>query len=232
MQLIASTQQAFALLIHGDDTLWGIVGVSFSVSILAIMLVILPALLVSFALAYCQFRGKWLVLSLVNTLQSIPTVVVGLVLYLLLSRTGVFGDWKMLFTQKAMILGQVLISLPILIAMMHAAFQHSDKRAWETAYTLGAPISKALLTLMWEIRFPLLAAVVTAFSRVITEVGCSMMIGGNILGFTRNIPTAIALETSKGSFAHGIALGIVMVTIALSMNFLISYTQGNGHVKT
>ncbi|WP_325892160.1 ABC transporter permease [Grimontia sp. NTOU-MAR1] len=232
MDMLETTRQAAALLFSGDTTLWGIVGVSFSVSLFAIGLVILPALLISFALAYWDIPGKWIVLSLVNTLQSVPTVVIGLLLYMLLSRAGPMGDWKMLFTQKAMILGQILIAMPILIALMHAAFQNSDRRAWETAYTLGASIPRAMLTLMWEIRFPLLAAIITAFSRIITEVGCSMMVGGNILNYTRNIPTAIALETSKGAFAQGVALGMVLLILALTMNFFISYARGNGHLRT
>ena len=141
------------------------------------------------------------------------------------------GDLKLLFTQKAMILGQALICFPILVAMMHAAFQHSDRRAWETAFCLGASIPRAMLTLMWEIRFALLVAVITGFSRIITEVGCSMMVGGNILHHTRNIPTAIALETSKGAFEQGIALGIVLLILALAMNLILGYARGNGHLR-
>lgn len=232
MDILETTQQAIALLFSGDSSLWVIVGVSFSVSLFAIGAAILPALLISFALAYGNIPKKWLLLSLVNTLQSIPTVVIGLLLYMLLSRAGPLGDWKMLFTQQAMVLGQILICLPILVSMMHAAFQNSDRRSWETAYTLGASIPRAMLTLMWEIRFPLLASVITAFSRIITEVGCSMMVGGNILNYTRNIPTAIALETAKGAFTQGVALGIVLLLLALIMNVLISYAHGNGHLKS
>ncbi|WP_434361428.1 ABC transporter permease [Parasalinivibrio latis] len=232
MDILQTSKEAVAMLLSGDTTLWGIVGVSFSVSLLAISLVLLPALLISFALAYGRVPGRWFILSIVNTLQSVPTVVIGLLLYMMLSRAGPLGDWKMLFTQKAMIAGQILISFPILVSMMHAAFQNSDRRAWETAYTLGASVPRAMLTLMWEIRFPLLAAVITAFSRIITEVGCSMMVGGNILNATRNIPTAIALETSKGAFAQGVALGMVLLLLALVLNFLVSYGRGNGHLRT
>ncbi len=232
MDILQTSKEAVAMLLSGDTTLWGIVGVSFSVSLLAISLVLLPALLISFSLAYGRVPGRWFILSIVNTLQSVPTVVIGLLLYMMLSRAGPLGDWKMLFTQKAMIAGQVLISFPILVSMMHAAFQNSDRRAWETAYTLGASVPRAMLTLMWEIRFPLLAAVITAFSRIITEVGCSMMVGGNILNATRNIPTAIALETSKGAFAQGVALGMVLLLLALVLNFFVSYGRGNGHLRT
>lgn len=230
MDIWETTTLAFALLWQNDPELWGIVGVSFSVSLIAIGLVFLPALLLSFILAYSHIRGKWLILSIINTLLSIPTVVIGLILYMLLSRAGPLGEWKLLFTQDAMIIGQMLISFPILVAMMYAAFQHSDQRVWETAVTLGASIPRAMLTLMWEIRFPLLAAVITAFSRIITEVGCSMMVGGNILHHTRNIPTAIALETSRGAFTQGVALGIVLLILALIINLILNFVHGNGHL--
>ncbi len=232
MEPFETTKEALSLLFSRDMDFWRIVGVSFSVSLLALGLVVLPALFMSFILAYYTFSGKWVIFSLINTLQSVPTVVIGLLLYMLLSRAGPLGQWEMLFTQKAMVLGQMLICFPILVSMMHAAFQNSDSRVLETAYTLGAPLPRAMFTLMREIRFPLFAAIITAFSRIITEVGCSMMIGGNILNYTRNIPTAIALETSKGAFSQGVALGMVLLALAFMMNFLISYTQGNGQLKT
>ncbi|MGF1863596.1 ABC transporter permease, partial [Photobacterium profundum] len=153
-------------------------------------------------------------------------------LYMMLSRSGPMGDWKMLFTQQAMIIGQMMICFPILVSMMHAAFQNSDRRAWETALTLGASLPRALMSLMWESRFPLLAAVIAAFSRIITEVGCSMMVGGNILNSTRNIPTAIALESSKGAFAQGVALGMVLLILALGLNFFLSVARGKAHLRT
>ncbi len=231
MDIWQTTQQAILLLFGGDPSLWIIVGVSFSVSMLAIFLVLPPALLLGFAIAYGRFPGRWLLLSICHTLQSVPTVVIGLLLYMMLSRAGPLGDWRMLFTQQAMILGQMLIAFPILVSMFHAAFQNSDRRAWETAYTLGASLPRAFISLMWEVRFPLLAAVITAFSRIITEVGCSMMVGGNILNTTRNIPTSIALESSKGAFAQGVALGIVLLLMALVLNFLLSIARGKGHLR-
>jgi len=232
MDIWQTTQQAVQLLFSGDMALWGIVGVSFSVSLLAISIVLIPALVIGFALAYGKFPGRWLILSLFNTFQSIPTVVIGLLLYMTLSRSGPMGDWKMLFTQQAMIIGQMMICFPILVSMMHAAFQNSDRRAWETALTLGASLPRALMSLMWESRFPLLAAVIAAFSRIITEVGCSMMVGGNILNSTRNIPTAIALESSKGAFAQGVALGMVLLILALGLNFILSVARGKAHLRT
>ena len=143
MDIWQTTQEAITLLFSGNGALWGIVGVSFSVSLLAIAIVLIPSIIIAFALAYGRFPGRWLMLSLFNTCQSIPTVVIGLLLYMTLSRAGPLGDWQMLFTQKAMILGQMLVCFPILVSMMHAAFQNSDRRAWETALTLGASLPRA-----------------------------------------------------------------------------------------
>ncbi len=176
--LIDTTLAALALLFSGDTELWQVVGVSFSVSGIALLLVLLPALLLGFALAYLPLPGRWLWLSCINTLQSVPTVVIGLLLYMLLSRAGPFGDWKLLFTQQAMVVGQMLIAFPVIATMAHAAFVQSDRRAWETALTLGVSWPKALIGLMHECRFGLLAAIIGAFSRIVTEVGCSMMVGG------------------------------------------------------
>ncbi len=152
-------------------------------------------------------------------------MVVGLTLYLLLSRAGPFGDLRLLFTQTAMILGQMILAFPIVVAMSHAALQASDRGAWETARTLGASPLRGMLTVMYEVRFGLFAAIVAAFGRVIAEVGCALMVGGNILHHTRNITTAIALETSKGEFAQGIALGIVLLVLALALNLSLNAMQ-------
>ncbi|MGD8111760.1 ABC transporter permease [Vibrio sp. TRT 21S02] len=231
MSLWQTTLEALTLLVSFDNELWEIVAVSFSVSLSAISVVLLPAVLFSFTLAYTEFKGKWLLLSLVNTLQAIPTVVIGLLLYMLLSRSGPLGDWQMLFTQKAMILGQMLVAFPVLVSMMHGALQSSDRRAVETAITLGVSMPRVALTMIWETRFPLLAATIAAFSRIVTEVGCSMMVGGNIMGVTRNIPTAIAMESHKGAFAQGVALGIVLLTLALLLNFFLTSMRGKGYLR-
>ncbi|MFA0088010.1 ABC transporter permease [Vibrio sp. 10N.286.49.C2] len=232
MSITETTMEAFSLLFSLDRELWKIVAVSFSVSVSAVSLVVLPAILCSYLLAYTNFPGKWMLLSLVNTLQAIPTVVIGLLLYMMLSRSGPLGDWQMLFTQKAMIIGQILICFPVLVSMMHGALQSTDRRAMETSITLGVSRTRTLMTLIWESRFPLLAAVVAGFSRIVTEVGCSMMVGGNIMGLTRNIPTAIAMESHKGAFAQGVALGIVLLLLALILNFVLSSMRGKGVLRT
>ncbi|MDD8060740.1 MULTISPECIES: ABC transporter permease [Shewanella] len=223
---LALLQQAFSLLLSFDPDVWAIINISFSVSFAALLLTIIPSIILGFILAFSHFSGRWIVINLVQTLQSIPTVVIGLLVYLLLTRNGALGDLKWLFTQKGMILGQMLICAPVLIALSQAAFSSVDRRAWETSRTLGASWLRAVWTLCRELRVPLLLAIVAGFSRILTEVGCSMMVGGNIMNVTRNIPTAIALETSKGDFAQAIALGLVLLILALVLNFLLGSLRG------
>ncbi|UJS25994.1 ABC transporter permease [Thiothrix winogradskyi] len=228
--LLDATAEALSLLLNGDAALWEIVAISFEVSAIALLIATPPALLLAFVLAYGQFPGRRLTISLFSTLLSVPTVVIGLTLYLLLSRQGPLGDFRLLFTQTAMVLGQIVLAFPMLVAIGHSALQAADRRAWETARTLGASPFRALLTVTYEVRFGLLAAVLASFGRIISEVGASMMLGGNILHHTRNIPTAIALETSKGEFAQGIALGMVLLVLAFTLNILLHHFQGKGHI--
>ncbi len=226
MDLIETTHKALQLLFSGDAELWGIVGVSLSVSLLAMLLAMPLGVGGGYLLATLSFPGRRFLVVVVQGLLASPTVVVGLILYLLLSRQGVFGQLQLLFTQTAMIIGQVLIALPVLIAFSLSAIQGADPRARETAMALGASPSRVAWTLLLEVRFALMAAVCNAFGRVVSEIGCSLMVGGNIAGVTRNIPTAIALETSKGDFAQGIALGMVLLVVALGVNSAFSFFQG------
>ncbi len=229
--LSEASRQALYLLFTGDKALWTIIAISFTVSLRAILFAAPLALAIAFLLAYVRFPGRRLLISLFNTALSIPAVVVGLTLYMLLSRAGPLGDLRLLFTQDAMIIGQMVLCFPILVAMGHSALQATDRRVWETALTLGASPLRATLTVIHETRFGLMAALVAGFGRIIAEVGSSMMVGGNILNHTRNIPTAIALETSRGSFAQGIALGLVLLLLALALNLTLSSIQGKGEVS-
>jgi tungstate transport system permease protein len=219
--LFAAIKEALALLFSADPGTWEIIGISFGVSFQAILYVTPVSILLAFLLAYGRFRGRRFLISATHTLLAVPAVVVGLTLYMFLSRNGPMGDLRLLFTQTAMIIGQMMLAFPIVVAMSHSALQASDRVIWETAKTLGASNTKAMLTVMHEARFGLFAAIIAAFSRIVAEVGCSMMVGGNILHHTRNIPTAIALETSKGEFAQGIALGLVLLILALGLNLLL-----------
>lgn len=224
--LVGASAEALKLLLTGDREIWEIVSISFLVSFRAILFIVPPALVVAFVLAFSEFPGRRYVITIVNSMIALPAVVVGLLLYMLLYSSGPFGGWRLLFTQTAMVFGQMILAFPLLVAMSHVALQSIDLTAWQTARTLGAGKIWAMLTIMREVRFGLIAAIVTAFGRVVSEVGCSIMVGGNILHHTRNIPTAIALETSKGHFEQGIALGVVLITLALVLNFTIAIFRG------
>ncbi len=228
--LSATILEAITLLFSGDAELWNIIGISFRISTSAILIAMVPAVLIGFALAYAEFPGRRLLISLFNTLLAVPAVVVGLSLYIVLSRQGPLGEWKLLFTQTAMILGQIALSFPILVAMSHTAFQSAELRAWDTARTLAKSPFHAFFIIMREVRFGLLGALLAGYGRIIAEVGASMMLGGNILNVTRNIPTSIAMETSKGDFAQGIALGIILVSMAFILTISLQYMQGRGRL--
>jgi tungstate transport system permease protein len=228
--LTEATVEALRLLVTGDETIWGIIGISFRVSTVAILCAIPPALLTAFFLANSRFPGRKLIISIFSALLSVPAVVVGLTLFIVLSRQGPLGDFRLLFTQSAMVMGQFLLSFPILVSMSLAAFQAVDKRAWETARTLGAGPLRAFFTLLFEVRFGLLTALLAGYGRIIAEVGASMMLGGNILEYTRNIPTAIALETSRGNFSQGIALGIVLMLLSFILNAFLHSMEHKTYV--
>lgn len=231
MDWLATTQEAFALLFSGDAELWQVIFISLRVSLLAILIAAPLAIACGYFLATTSFPGRRTLIVITQGLLASPTVVVGLVLYLLLSRQGVFGSLKLLFTQEAMIIGQVFIALPVLVALTISAVQGADPRVQETAISLGASRLRSAWTILLEVRFGIMAAVFNAFGRIVSEIGCSLMVGGNIAGVTRNIPTAIALETSKGEFAQGIALGFVLLVVALSVNSALAFVQGEGGMK-
>jgi tungstate transport system permease protein len=187
------------------------------------------AVVAGYAIAGHRFPGRRIAIWLSQAALSLPTVLIGLLLYLLLSRHGPMGSLQWLFSQPGIIAGQFVVALPVLVAFTLAAVQAADPRFAETAIALGASRGRVMMTLLYEVRFGVMAAVISGFGRVISEVGCALMVGGNIEGETRTITTAIALETSKGEFAQGIALGIVLVTLALLMNGALMLLQGDAH---
>jgi len=169
--------------------------------------------------------GKRFSVALVNTLLALPTVVIGLIVYSLISRRGPLGIFELLYTPSAMIIGQFILAVPIIIALTHSAVQGIDKRVRNTALTLGATEAQSAWMVIKEARYAVLAAVITGFGRVIAEVGAAMMLGGNIKGSTRVMTTAIALESTKGEFGFAIALGIILLFVAFSINILLHYFQ-------
>ena len=172
-----------------------------------------------------RFRGRRIVITLLNTLMAMPTVVIGLLLFGFFSRQGPFGSMGLLFTPWAMIAGQTVLATPIVANLVLAAVTGADQRIINTALTLGADRLQAAIQLLREIQFGVMAAVIAGFGRVIGEVGVAMMLGGNIRNSTRTMTTAIALETSKGEFAFGLALGLVLLSVALLINLFFNFLQ-------
>jgi tungstate transport system permease protein len=229
MGLFGATARAFALLASGDAALWQVVWVSVKTALSGLLLATPPAVVLGYVIAMHRFPGRRIALWLAQAALSLPTVLIGLLLYLMLSRSGPLGGLAWLFSQPGIIAGQFLIGLPVLLAFTLAAVQALDPRYAETALAHGASPVRVMASVLHEARYGVMAAVISGFGRVISEVGCALMVGGNIEGQTRTITTAIALETSKGDFAQGIALGIVLVTLALVMNGVLVLLQGDAH---
>ena len=227
MHLLDAIRDAFTLLLSGNAELWQVIWVSLKTTVLALLLATPASVIFGYLIATRSFTGRRVAIWLVQTSLSLPTVLIGLLLYLMLSRQGPLGDFRWLFSQSGIIAGQMLIALPVMTAFTLAAVQAADNRLTETAVTLGASPWRVMRTVLYEVRFGVMAAIISGFGRVISEVGCAIMVGGNIEGDTRTITTAIALQTSKGEFAQGIALGMVLVAIALLINAALILLQGD-----
>lgn len=226
MFFLDSLWSAIWLLARMDPELLHIVGVSLNVSLWSTLAACVFGVPVGFCIGIGQFRGKQAVITLFNTLLALPTVVIGLLVYAVLSRRGLLGSLGWLYTQQAMIIGQIILITPIVVAFTIAAVGRIDDRYRRTALTLGASSWQVAVVLLREARFSIMAAVVAAFGRVISEIGISMMLGGNAKGFTRTMTTAMALEYDKGEFVLALALGVVLLTISLLVNMLLGYVQG------
>ena len=217
---------AFHLVGSLDPEMLAIVRVSLTVSCIATFSAAVIGIPAGFALAYGDLPGKRILITLLNTLLALPTVVIGLFVYTFISRRGIFGPLDLLYTQEAMIIGQFILIVPLITALTVAAVSRVDERYRRTAQTLGANTRQTALVILREGRFGIAAAVISAFGRVISEIGISMMLGGNIKGFTRTMTTAMALEYDKGSFTLAVALGLVLMAISLGMNILFNLIQG------
>jgi tungstate transport system permease protein len=223
--LFESLLTAIELIFSFDVEVRMAVWTSLFTSSSAILLATLLGVPAGFWLGLSRFRGRRLLITLLNTLMALPTVVVGLLLFGLLSRQGPLGSFGLLFTPLAMIVGQMVLATPIVANLVLAAVNGADERIMNTALTLGASRLQAARQLLLEIRYGVMAAVIAGFGRVIAEVGVAMMLGGNIRGTTRTMTTAIALETSKGEFAFGLALGLVLMVVALLVNLGLNLFQ-------
>jgi tungstate transport system permease protein len=214
--------RAFHLLWNADPETYSAIWTTLRVSSLSIACSLLLGIPAGFLLGQYRFPGRRFLRLLVDTLLSFPTVVIGLLVYCFISHRGPLGQLELLFTLPGIAIGQTILGLPIVIALTASAVESMDSRLRPTLLTLGANRVQLLLTSVWEARFGLLAAAVTAYGRIVSEVGISMMVGGNIKWHTRTITTAIALETNKGKFAMGIALGLVLMLIALTVNLCLA----------
>jgi tungstate transport system permease protein len=223
--LLHSLAAAADLIARRDPEVTAAVVTSLSVSAWSILLASLLAVPAGVALGVARFRGRQGLMALLNTLMAVPTVVIGLFVYSLISRQGPLGSLGILFTPTAMVMGQALLALPIVTNYTLAAVQGADSRIIPTALTLGASPLRAAGQLLREIRSGILAAVIAGFGRVLSEVGIAMILGGNIRGLTRTMTTAIAMETGKGEFAVALALGLVLMTVALIINLVLTKIQ-------
>ena len=214
--------QAYTLLVNRDPATYSAISATLRASSLAMAVSLLLGIPLGYILGYFDFRLKKLFRIAVNTLLSLPTVFIGLVIYALLTRNGPLGEMGLLFTIPAIAIGQAILSLPIIIALTATAVETADRNLRITLMSLGANYRQIAISTLWEVRLGILAAAVTATGRVLTEVGISLMVGGNIKWHTRTITTAIALETSKGEFGMGIALGLVLLLIALTVNVFLA----------
>lgn len=212
---------AAGLLLQFDPEIYLTVWTSLKIALIATVLAALIAVPAGIIIAINQFIGKRLLLQSLNTLMAMPTVMIGLIFFGLLSRRGVLGDYGLLYTETAVIIGEASLILPIIINMTVVAVLSADSRLLPTLKSMGATQAQLIMPLLKELHYAILAAVITGFGRAIGEVGAAMMLGGNIHGSTRTMTTAIALETSKGDFELGLALGIVLLIIAFTVNFIL-----------
>jgi tungstate transport system permease protein len=217
---------AIFLVISFDSEMISIVFISLKVSCISTVLASIIGIPIGFMIAFEEFAGKRMVITLLNTLLALPTVVIGLFVYAFVSRRGIFGPLDLLYTQSAIIIGQIILIIPVIVTFTISAISRIDERYRKTAKTLGADRLQTAYVILKEARFAIVAAVIAAFGRVISEVGISMMLGGNIKGFTRTMTTAMALEYDKGSFTLAVALGMVLIALSFGMNLLFHFFQG------
>ena len=217
--------RAIELIISLDPEVMKIAGRSLSISVTSTILASLISLPLGSLIHFHHFPGRRILINLIQTLFSIPTVAIGLFVFVLFSRAGPLGGLNLLFTPAVMVLGQMILIMPILLGLAISALSGVDKAILDTARSLGAGGLQTAVIVLREARFAVMAAVIMGFGRAISEVGIALMVGGNIRGFTRVITTAISLETSRGDLELSIALGIILIFIALVINIALSRIQ-------
>jgi tungstate transport system permease protein len=217
--------RAVQLIVTLDPEVIEITGRSLSISVTSTVLSALFCLPLGSVIHFYSFPGRRTVISLIQTFYSVPTVVVGLIIFVLFSRAGPLGSMGLLFTPTVMVIGQMLLVAPVLLGLMISGISGVDRTISDTARSLGASGTQTAWVIVKEARFAVMAAVILAFGRAVSEVGLALMVGGNIRGFTRVITTAISLETSKGDIELPLALGIILIAIALVINLILNRIQ-------
>ena len=216
--IAAAAHEAVGLVTGGDPELLRIVSLSLRVSLSAVAIAAAVGLPLGAAIAVSRFAGRKTVIVVLNALLGLPSVVVGLLVYLLLSRAGPLGAFGILFTPSAMVVAQTVLTLPLVAALSRQVIEDAWAEYREQLQSLGVQNARAALTLLWDLRYSLVTIVLAAFGRAVAEVGAVMIVGGNIDGVTRVMTTAIALETSKGDLPLALGLGFVLLAIVLAMN--------------
>jgi tungstate transport system permease protein len=215
-------QEALKLLLRLDAAVIDAATRSLWVSIVAVVAASAVGIAIGLVLARKRFTGRSVVVVVFRVGMSVPTVLIGLLCFGLLSRRGALGEFELLYTTWAIVLGEFFLALPIVVTLTHGAITRLDRRVFETAITLGAGVIQRAMTYLREARLAIMLAVLTAFSRCFTELGIAMMVGGNISGRTRTLTTATALETARGEFASGVAMSLILLTIALLVTLSIA----------
>lgn len=217
-EILSSLGLALALIAAADPALLGIVGLSLEVSLAAAVLACVLGLPLGGLVAVCRFPGRRAAIVTLNALLGLPSVVVGLIVYLFLSRAGPLGELGILFTPTAIVAAQTLLVLPIVAALARQFVEDAWKEYEEQLTSLGVTPLRAVPTLLWDVRHSLLTVALAGFGRAASEVGAVMIVGGNIDGVTRVMTTAIALETSKGDLPSALALGTILIAVVLALN--------------
>ncbi len=224
--------EALNLILHLNPELFGIIILSLKVSGLALIIATALGLPAGAVLGLTKFPGRGFTVSTVNTFMGLPPVVVGLFVYLLLSRRGPLGFMGLLYSPSAMVIAQTILALPIVAALCHTAIVNVEPIIRQAARTLGATPLQETVAVIREARYGILSAVIAAFGRVMAEVGSILIVGGNIAGYTRVMTTTIALETDKGNFELALALGIILLAISFIINAILHAVQRRGAIQS
>ena len=219
--LLNGFTEAFNLLLNGNLETYSAIKATLYTSSVSILLAVVVGFPLGFMLGFYDFRGRKILRLLSDTALAMPTVAIGLILYAFITRNGPLGSLNLLFTLKAVMLGQFVLALPISISLTASVVENMEKKHYLTILNLRLAPAKLVFCVLYELRYALMVVIATAYGRIVAEVGVAMMIGGNIKYFTRTITTAVSLETNKGEFAMGIALAMVLIFIAFLVNLAI-----------